>query len=64
MVVKNITVKAAFELQSLRVLEKRSKKLRNIISGHQVVFMVVLLKSENCQSQNLFGRYFLVYYYK
>ena len=64
MVVKNITVKAAFELQSLRVLEKCSKKLRNIISGHQVVFMVVLLKSENCQSQNLFGRYFLVYYYK
>ena len=64
MVVKNITVKAAFELQSLRVLEKRSKKMRNIISGHQVVFMVVLLKSENCQSQNLFGRYFLVYYYK
>ena len=64
MVVKNITVKGAFELQSLRVLEKRSKKLRNIISGHQVVFMVVLLKSENCQLQNLFGRYFLVYYYK
>ena len=64
MVAKNIIVKAAFELQSLHVFEKRSKKVRNIISGHQVVFMAVLLKSENCQSQNLFVRYFLVYYYK
>ena len=64
MVAKNIIVKAAFELQSLGVFEKRSKKVRNIISGHQVVFMVVLLKLENCQSQNLFVRYFLVYYYK
>ena len=64
MVAKNIIVKVAFELQSLGVFEKHSKKVRNIISGHQVVFMVVLLKSENCQSQNLFVRYFLMYYYK
>ena len=64
MVAKNIIVKAAFELQSLHVFEKRSKKVRNIISGHQVVFMVVLLKSENCQSQNLFVRYLVMCYYK
>ena len=45
MLAKNIIVKAAFELQSLRVFERRSKKVKkHHKSGHQVVFMVVLLK--------------------